>query len=76
MFAYRTAQHNSTKYSPFFVLYQRDPVLPVDVKFQTNVDHNIDEYNFFLDFDERTYENTLNSMISMRGNFILVLNNY
>lgn len=73
MFAYRTAQHNSTKYSPFFVLYQRDPVLPVDVKFQTNVDNNIDEYKFCLDLDERTYENILYSIISMRGYFILVL---
>lgn len=66
MCAYRTAQHNSTKYSPFFALHQRDPVLTIDVKFQTNVDNNnIDDYNF----DEWTFENTLNTTNIMRGNF-------
>lgn len=68
MFAYRTAQHNSTKFSPFYILYQREPVLPVDIQFQTNVDNNVDGFDFSLDFDEKTFENTLAYMVSMRGN--------
>lgn len=66
MFAYITAQHNSTNFSPFYILYQREPVLPVDIQFQTNVDNNVDDFS--LDFDEKTFENTLAYMVSMRGN--------
>jgi len=31
LFAHRTTQHTSTNFSPFQVLYQREPVLPVDI---------------------------------------------
>ncbi|CAI6376393.1 unnamed protein product [Macrosiphum euphorbiae] len=37
LFAYRTVPHTSTKYSPFYVLYQREAVLPVDIQ------HNLEE---------------------------------
>ena len=29
LFAYRTAQHDSTKLSPFYVMFGRQPILPV-----------------------------------------------
>lgn len=31
LFAYRTAQHDSTKLSPFYVMFGRQPILPVDM---------------------------------------------
>ena len=37
LFVYRVSQHSSTKYSPFMLMYNREPVLPVGVK------HNLDK---------------------------------
>ena len=31
LFAYRTCKQASTKYSPFFLMYEREPTLPVDL---------------------------------------------
>lgn len=31
LFAHRTAQHSSTGYSPFKMLYQREAILPIDI---------------------------------------------
>lgn len=31
LFAHRTQQHRSTKYSPFFTLFGQEPVLPIDL---------------------------------------------
>ena len=36
LFAHRVIRHSSTKYSPFMMLYNRESVLPIDVK------HNLD----------------------------------
>ena len=39
LFAHRVSAHYSTKFSPFFLLYNRHPTLPIDIK-----------YNFFFFF--------------------------
>ena len=33
LFAHRVRRHSSTQYSPFYLLYNREPILPMDVKF-------------------------------------------
>ena len=33
LFAYRAAVHRSTGFSPFFLLYNREPTLPLDVEY-------------------------------------------
>ena len=35
LFAYRTSIHESTKESPFYLLYKRNPRLPIDATFNT-----------------------------------------
>jgi len=50
------------------VLYQREPVLPVDIKHSLNEDDSIIKENVFTgDFNEDKFEETLQCMLSMRG---------
>jgi hypothetical protein len=35
LFAHRTARHKSPGFSPYKLLYGREPVLPIDVKYDT-----------------------------------------
>ena len=42
--AYRTAKNESTQFSPFYVLYGRDPVLPADTLLSPKYKYQGDEY--------------------------------
>lgn len=66
LFAYRTAVHTSTKYSPFFMLYQREPVLPIDVGNNEEISDDTSD-NFDFDFDEIEFSKTIETMLQLRG---------
>ena len=42
IFAHRVSMHYSTKYSPFFLMYNRHPILPIDINYDL-IDNNADE---------------------------------
>ena len=43
-FAYNTAEHESTKFSPFELMFGRKPLLPVDIQ-KSGSDATSDEFN-------------------------------
>jgi hypothetical protein len=58
LFAYRTTKHSTTKYTPFYLMYGREPVLPMEIDNkeppeddETNVEENLAELIL-----QRTYE--------------------
>ena len=47
LFAYRVSKNKSTGYSPYFMMYHRQPRLPIDVEFLPNhslEDENVEEF--------------------------------
>ena len=65
LFAHRSSKHSSTKYTPFFLLYNRHPVLPVDIKYDTSaVADDTDDND--KQFDEETFRAILATAGNMR----------
>ena len=62
LFAHRISRHSSTKYLPFFLIYNRDSVLPIDVKFSL-AEREVNEAEVF---DEETFKTILASTIRIR----------
>ena len=64
LFAHRVSVHYSTKFSPFFLLYNRHPTLPIDIKYnlvKESYDNSVDE-----SYDYETFRAVLNSSSKIR----------
>ena len=58
LFAHRVSVHYSTKFSPFFILYNRHPTLPIDKKYnlvKESYDNTVDE-----PYDYETFKSLVN----------------
>ena len=65
LFAHKVSKHTSTKYSPFFLIYNREPTLPIGVKYSlVGTEGNEREYPF----DKETFDAALTTAISMIAN--------
>ena len=64
-FAHSLSVHYSTKYSPFFLMYNRHPVLPIDIKYDL-IDDTANNDSESDPFDIETFQALLNSAASIR----------
>lgn len=67
LFAYRTSQHSSTKFSPFFYTIPKGSSSTIDIKYCSHNEINVEECDFRMDFDERKFKKTLENMVLIRG---------
>ena len=65
LFAHRVSRHRSTNYSPFFLLYNRHPVLPIDVKYKdsTSTLSHDEEFGYKMFHDVLKSANTMRKKI-------------
>ena len=64
LFAHRVSVYYSTKFSPFFLLYNRHPTLPIDIKYNLVKDSNDTANGDPYDFE--TFRAVLNSSSKLR----------
>ena len=62
LFAHRVSKHSSTKYSPFKLVYNQEPVLPVDIKFGISDNE--------VDINEPFHRNIFDSALSSSSTII------
>ena len=65
LFAHRVSIHYSTKYSPFFLMYNRHPILPIDIKYDFT-DNNADKEPESNPYDITTFQAVLESAALIR----------
>ena len=65
LFAHMVSIHYSTKYSPFFLMYNRHPILPIDIKCDF-IDNNADKEPESNPYDITTFQAVLESAALIR----------
>ena len=63
LFAHRVSKHSSTKYSPFYLMYNREPILPIDIQYHPNLTDNGDDND---PFNTETFETIISTTLSLR----------
>ena len=65
LFAHSVSIHYSTKYSPFFLMYNRPPILPIDIKYDL-IDNHADKEPESNPYDITTFQAALESAALIR----------
>ena len=65
LFAHRVSIHYSTKYSLFFLMCNRHPILPIDIKYDL-IDNNVDKEPESNPYDITTFKVVLESAALVR----------
>ena len=65
LFAHRVNIHYSTKYSPFFLMFNRHPILPIDIKYDL-IGNNADKEPESNPYDITTFQAVLESAALIR----------
>ena len=65
LFPHSVSKHTSTKFSPFFLMYNREPTLPLDAKYSlVGIEGNESKHLF----NKEPFDAGLTTEISMRAN--------
>jgi len=71
LFTHRIAEHFSTGYSPFKILYQREAIFPIDIDDTVdsleNKEEKCDNGSIENTFNQDDFDKTLNKIINMRN---------
>ena len=62
--AHRVSRHLSTKYTPFFLMYNRQHVLPIDIQYNLITNDDADEVEY--SFNKETFDTMLSVKLSLR----------
>ena len=63
LFAHRVSRHSSTKYTPLFLMYHQQPVLPIDIQYSLNT---INDAEVEYPFNRETLDTVLSGTLSLR----------
>ena len=64
LFAHRVSKHSSTKYTPFFLMYNSHPVLPIDLEY--DLDPAPQNSDSDIPFDREGFNAVLSSTLDLR----------
>ena len=68
LFAHRVSVHYSTKFSPFYLMYNRHPTLPIDIKYDLTDPDSDNVESDGEPFDIETFRSVVDSAKSLREN--------